>query len=157
MPGAIDSKRVVERFVAEVINEGRTESMDELVSEVELRDGIAWLKRAFPDHALRINKLLAAEDDHVAAQFVASGTHLGPLEDVPDEGDSLPATGRRFEVPLAAIYKVDDGRISGHWLDWDWLSILHQLGLVVGVQQPADAPNGVVRTTSPSQRGQIHR
>jgi len=143
MPGAIDSKRVVERFVAEVINGDRPEAMDELVSEGELRGGIAWLKRAFPDHALSIEKLLAAEDDHVSALFVASGTHLGPLEDVPADGDSLPPTGRRFEVPLTALYKVDDGRISRHWLDWDWVSILDQLGFVVKVEPPSNAATGV--------------
>jgi predicted ester cyclase len=147
MPVAIDPKRVVERFVAEVINEGRPEAMDELVSDAELRGGIAWLKRAFPDHALGIEKLLIAEDHHVAATLVASGTHLGPLEDVPADGDSLAATGRRFEVPLAAIYKVDGGRISGHWLDWDWVSILHQLGFIVRAEQPSDAST-VVRSKS---------
>ena len=143
MPGAIESKRVVERFVAEVINDDRPEAMDELVSEGELRGGIAWMKRAFPDHALSIEKLFAAENDHVAALFVASGTHLGPLEDVPADGDSLPPTGRQFEVPLTALYKVDDGRISGHWLDWDWVSILGQLGFVVKVELPSSAATGV--------------
>jgi hypothetical protein len=63
MEGANDPKRVVARFVDEVINEGRSESMDELVAEAELREGIAWFKAAFPDHRLRIEKLLAAEDD----------------------------------------------------------------------------------------------
>jgi predicted ester cyclase len=131
MPETIDSRRVVERFVVEVINEGRPEAMEELVSEAELRGGIAWVKRAFPDHALKIESLLAAEDDHVAAQFVASGTHLGPLHDVPTDGNTLLPTGRRFEVPLTAIYKVEDGRISDHWLNWDWVAILDQLGFTL--------------------------
>ena len=129
-----ESKRIVARFVAEVINEGRPESMDELVAEKGLRGGIAWFRGAFPDHALRIEKLLAAEDNYVAAQFVASGTHRGQLEGVPAEGYSFAPTGRRFEVPLTAIYKVDDGRISGHWLVWDWFSIFEQLGLDVRYQ-----------------------
>jgi ketosteroid isomerase-like protein len=140
MPGTIDSKRVVERFVVEVVNEGRPEAMEELVSHGELPGGVAWFKRAFPDHALKIESLLAAEDDHVAAQFVASGTHLGPLDDVPAEGHTLPPAGRRFEVPLTAIYRVDDGRISDHWLNWDWVAILDQLGFALRAEPRTSRP-----------------
>ena len=140
MPRTIDSKRVVERFVVEVVNDGRPEAMEELVSEGELRGGIAWIKRAFPDHALKIESLFAAEDDHVAAQFVAAGTHLGPLDDVPVDGKTLHPTGRRFEVPLTAIYKVDDGRISDHWLNWDWVAILDQLGFTLRAEPRTDQP-----------------
>ena len=140
MPGTIDSKRVVERFVVEVVNEGRPEAMEELVSDGELPGGVAWFKRAFPDHALKIESLLAAEDDHVAAQFIASGTHLGPLDDVPAEGHTLPPTGRRFEVPLTAIYRVDDGRISDHWLNWDWVAILDQLGFALRAEPRTSRP-----------------
>jgi steroid delta-isomerase-like uncharacterized protein len=139
MPEVKDPKRVVARFVAELINEGSSGAMAELVSEDELRDGIAWFKNVFPDHALRIEKLLAAEDDHVAAQLVATGTHLGVLKGVPAEGDSFAPTGRRFEVPLTALYKVDSGRISRHWLVWDWVSIFDQLGLRLRVGD-AEAP-----------------
>jgi predicted ester cyclase len=50
----------------------------------------------------------------------------------------VPPTGRRFEVPLTAIYKVDDGRINRHWLNWDWVSILDQLGFAVNVEPSTD-------------------
>jgi predicted ester cyclase len=116
--------------------------MNELVAEEALKEGLAWSKEAFPDHAVIPEKLLAAENDHVVAVLRASGTHRGPLRDVRFDGQSMtdrpgrsagvlktiPPTGKRWEVYTTALYKVEDGRITAHWLVWDWLSILDQLG-----------------------------
>ena len=142
MNSAEDARRIVERFLAEAVTAGDGAAMDELVAEEELREGVAWIKEAFPDHAVIPEKLLAAADDHVVAVLRASGTHLGPLSGVRLDGqsmsgrpgrsasemDTIPATGKRWEVYTTALYKVDHGRISAHWLVWDWLSILEQLG-----------------------------
>jgi predicted ester cyclase len=137
-----DARRIVERFLAEAITAGDSAAMDELVAEEELKQGIAWMKQAFPDHAVTTEKLLAAEDDHVVALLRASGTHLGPLRGVRFNGQSMsdragrsgevmetiPPTGKRWEIYATALYEVKDRRISAHWIVWDWLSILEQLG-----------------------------
>ena len=142
MKSAEDARRIVERFLAEAVSAGDSAAMEELVAEEELKQGVAWIKGAFPDHAVTPEKLLAAEDDHVVAVLRASGTHLGPLSGVRLEGQSMsgrpgrsagvmetiPPTGKRWEVYATALYKVEDGRITAHWLVWDWLSILEQLG-----------------------------
>ena len=63
--------------------------MNELVAEEALKEGVAWIKEAFPDHAIIPEKLLAAENDHVVAVLRASGTHRGPLRDVRFDGQSM--------------------------------------------------------------------
>ena len=137
-----DARRIVERFLAEAVTAGDSAAMEELVAEEELKQGVAWIKEAFPDHAVIPEKLLAADDDHVVALLRASGTHLGPLRGARFDGQSMsgrpgraagvmetiPPTGKRWEVNATALYKVEDGRISAHWIVWDWLSILEQLG-----------------------------
>ena len=137
------ARRTVERFLTEAINRGDVSAMDELVAEEDLKGGVAWVKDAFPDHTVIPEKLLAADDGHVVAVLRASGTHLGPLHGLPFEGQSMtrlqgrttgrvmkdiPPTGKRWEVYTTALYKVEVGRITAHWLVWDWLAILEQLG-----------------------------
>jgi hypothetical protein len=84
-----DARRIVERFLAEAVTAGDSAAMEELVAEEELKQGVAWIKEAFPDHAVIPEKLLAADDDHVIALLRASGTHLGPLRDVRFDGQSM--------------------------------------------------------------------
>jgi predicted ester cyclase len=142
-----DARHIVERFLAEAVTAGDSAAMDELVAEEGLKQGVAWFKEAFPDHAVVPEKLLAAEDDHVVALLRASGTHLGPLSGVPLEGQSMSGhpgrstgvmetvspTGKRWEVNATALYKVEVGQISAHWIVWDWLSILDQIGALESV------------------------
>ena len=142
-----DARHIVERFLAEAVTAGDSAAMDELVAEEGLKQGVAWFKEAFPDHAAMPEKLLAAEDDHVVAVLRVSGTHLGPLSGVPLEGQSMsghpgrstgvmetvPPTGKRWEVDATALYKVEDGQISAHWIVWDWLAILDQIGALGSV------------------------
>ena len=149
-----DARRIVERFLAEAVTAGDGAAMDELVAEVELKEGVAWFKEAFPDHAVIPEKLLAADDDHVVAVLRASGTHLGPLSGMPFDGQSMsgrpgrsagvmetiPPTGKRWDVYTTALYKIEDGRITAHWIVWDWLAILDQLGAheAMARTQPGD-------------------
>jgi hypothetical protein len=114
-----DARRIVERFLAEALTAGDSAAMDELVAEEGLKEGVAWIKEAFPDHAVIPEKLLAAEDEYVAL-LRASGTHLGPLGGVPFDGQSMtgrpgrsaevmatiPPTGKRWEVYTTALFKV---------------------------------------------------
>jgi predicted ester cyclase len=125
--GSIEaSKRVVTAFLA-AITDGDDAAVDRLVSEEGLKVGIAVFRRAFPDHAIRATRLLAAEDDHVVAWLVGSGTHLGPLVGFPTPDRTLEPTGRRWESSFLAVYRLTEGRVSNHWVGWPWLEILDQL------------------------------
>jgi predicted ester cyclase len=119
------NKDVVRRLVAEVLNGGNLEAIDELYAP-ELagaaRRWIAPFRASFPDVHMEIVELIA-EGDTVVARFTCSATHLGPwLGQAP--------TGRRFErVDEVAIFRLHDARIVHAWSLEDTLGRLRQLGL----------------------------
>ena len=63
---------------------------------------------------------LVCEGDTAAARLLYSGTHIGPLLD-------LPATGRRFEYAGAAFFTVTDGLLASAWVLGDLAGLRRQL------------------------------
>jgi predicted ester cyclase len=129
------NKAVVSRLVAEVLNGGRLEAIDELFAPelaAEARGWITPFRASFPDVDMEVVDLIA-EGDKVVGRFTCSATHLGVwLGHAP--------TGRRFErVDEVAIFRLDDGRIVDSWSLEDSLSRLRQLGLVA-VPDPGGEP-----------------
>ena len=119
------NKAVVRRLVAEVLNGGRLEVIDELYAPelaAATRRWIAPFRASFPDVHMEVVELIA-EGDRVVGRFTCSATHLGPwLGQEP--------TGRRFErVDEVAIFRFRDGRIVDAWSLEDTLGRLRQLGL----------------------------
>lgn len=115
-------RRIVDRYLAECLNEGRPDAAEELVASSELKQRSERLRRAFPDLEVRTIVLLG-EHDLVAGHFTARGTHLGLYQGVPP-------TGRRCETSWTAVYRIEDGRISDAWVTWDQLSLMEQLAAV---------------------------
>jgi steroid delta-isomerase-like uncharacterized protein len=115
-------RRIVEQFLAQVLNGKDPGSAEDLISSVELRQRTGGLLRAFPDLEMRAVVLLA-ERNLVAGHFVARGTHLGLFQGVPP-------TGRTWEARCTAVYRVEDGRIADAWVTWDQLSLMEQLAAV---------------------------
>lgn len=64
-----------------------------------------------------------AEDDVVAFDFEMAATHSGELLEVP-------ATGNRFEITNAALFRVEDGQVIDEWPRTDMLGLLRGIGLV---------------------------
>lgn len=115
-------KRVVERYLAEVLNGGSPGSADELISNNGFRERLSRLRIAFPD--LEVETLvLLAEDDLVAGHFLGRGTHRGLFQGVPP-------TGRSWEARCTGVYRVDDGRVADAWVTWDQMSLMEQLAAV---------------------------
>jgi ketosteroid isomerase-like protein len=119
------NKEAVRRLVAEILNGGHLEVIDELYTP-ELapvaRRWIAPFRASFPDVHMEIVELIA-EGDKVVGRFTCSATHLGEwLGQVP--------TGRRFErIDEVSIFRFRDGRIANVWSLEDTLERLKQLGL----------------------------
>ena len=122
------NKAVVRRLVAEVLNGGRLEVIDELFAPElapQARRWIAPFRASFPDVHMEIVDLIA-EGDKVVGRFTCSATHLG-------EWLGHAPTGRRFErVDEVTIFRLGDGRIADSWSLEDTLSRLRQLGLIAG-------------------------
>jgi predicted ester cyclase len=106
-----ENKRLVARAVAEVINGGRMEAIDELYTPGMAADVRAWVapfREAFPD--VRMDTVaLVGEGDTVVGQFRCSGTQAGPWM-------GRPATGRAFrDVREVYWFTVRGGRIVDAW------------------------------------------
>jgi predicted ester cyclase len=129
------NKAVIRRLVAEVLNGGRLEVIDELYAPELAPAARRWItpfRASFPDVHMEVVELIA-EGDKVVGRFTCSATHLGDwLGHAP--------SGRRFErVDEVAIFHLRDGRITNAWSLEDTLSRLRQLGLTA-VPDPAGEP-----------------
>jgi predicted ester cyclase len=74
-----ENKAVVRRLIAEVLNGGRLEVIDELYAPTlapAARRWIAPFRASFPDVHMEIVELIA-EGDKVVGRFTCSATHLG--------------------------------------------------------------------------------
>jgi predicted ester cyclase len=121
----VEPKDVVRRFVAEAVNEGRLELVDELFTP-ELtgwaRDWFGSFRRSFPDMEMELVELVA-DGDTVVARFTCSATHTGQWR-------GYPPTGRRFEdVDEVYFFTFSGDRIAGVWGIEDSLDRFRQLGL----------------------------
>ncbi len=85
---------------------------------IELQKGFL---HTFPDQRIQIDRLVA-EGELVAVMATYSGTQSGPMGD-------LPATGKQFQSPFLAIFRIESGKIVELWVEWDNIAILSQLGL----------------------------
>jgi steroid delta-isomerase-like uncharacterized protein len=87
------------------------------------------LVTAAPDRASR-DVVLLAEGEYVVEQARYIGTHTGPLRS--PEGVEIPATGKPFDVPFVAVFRVQSGKISSIRIYYDQMELLMQLGLIPG-------------------------
>ena len=78
-------------------------------------------RAAFPDQRNEIRSLRHA-DDAVIVEFDLLGTHLG-------EFLGVPASGKEFRAPMAAIFEFDDDHITCERIYFDAGTILRQLGI----------------------------
>ena len=83
-----------------------------------LRDFFA----AFPDFHTTIEDLVIDTDkSSVAIRWTAHGTHARAYLGVPP-------SGKRIEFAGIEIIRVENGRITERWGEWDGMSLLRQLG-----------------------------
>ena len=82
-----------------------------------------WL-RAVPDYTDTISNMIA-DGDKVAYISTMTGTHTGPLGEVP-------ATGKTFTLVNIIMQRLEDGKVVETWVSWDNVAFLSQLGLMPG-------------------------
>ena len=126
-----DNKAHVRRFITEIFEQGRVESVDELCAkdfightwgEID-RDG---LKQA----TARVHKSLAdvhftvedeiAEGDRVAVRVTASARQVGEIA-------GQPATGNSYTIGEIHIFRFRDREVAEHWHQYDQLGRMKQL------------------------------
>ena len=124
----IDPKDVVQRLVADVMNQRNLGALDDLYAPRLAPAARRWVEpflESFSDVQMRIVQLVA-EGETVVGRFSCSGTHTGTWL-------GHPPTGRRFtDVAEVYFFRVVDGRITRAWGLEDTIARLRQLGLDVG-------------------------
>jgi steroid delta-isomerase-like uncharacterized protein len=129
---------LVQRWFREVWNEGRVQTIYDLLDEnvigigqdqpgVEIHgpaDFVALFNRlhgAFPDIKITVDDTIAA-DDKVVARWSAVMTHTG-------DHLGIPATNRPVRVTGITIAQIKDGKIIRGWDNWDQLALMQQLSV----------------------------
>jgi hypothetical protein len=118
---------VVRRLVAEVINGGDLDLLEELCVEPlapKLRQAFAEFRAAFPDWHQEIVELVT-EGETVVARFRCTGTQRGAWR-------GLPPTERRMKVDEVYFFRITDGRIRSLWGLEDTWTRMRQLRGVAG-------------------------
>ena len=129
-----DNAEAARRFVSDVWNGNREESVYELVAEDcpgAMGSGpdatLAWhrdRRSSFPDLRYDIEDLVAA-DDRVVLHWHATGTQQGQFGPVP-------ATGRAVDYHGATFLTFNsDGRVCRVWSINELFQVLQQLGVTV--------------------------
>jgi steroid delta-isomerase-like uncharacterized protein len=140
---AKENVELMRRWFKEVWNEGRTETIQELLAPDaigigELEDGrelhgpeefVPFVKRirgAFPDINIKVEDAFGTKD-RVVVRWSASMTHNG--------GDlGIAATGKPVRISGMSIARIVDKKIVEGWDNWDQLGMLKQIGVYVSPQ-----------------------
>ncbi len=125
---------LVRRFIDEVFVGGRTEAIDELLTDDFVshtlplpEPGRDPLKAATERvHASLSGVVFDVEDlladgDRVAVRLTASATPTGDFMGVP-------ASGTRYTIGEMHWFRIQDGQIAEHWHQHDALGMMQQLG-----------------------------
>jgi steroid delta-isomerase-like uncharacterized protein len=132
-----ENKALVRRFYDEVVSEHKLEVLDEIFgTEADgAKEGFkeghrrtqVHIQAAYPDLHEQVEQMIA-EEDWVAVWTTVEGTHTG--------GDyvGIPATGKRIRIPVAATWRINNGKLVEQSFTADFNSVYEQLGVL----SPAD-------------------
>ncbi|HEX2911467.1 MAG TPA: ester cyclase [Chloroflexia bacterium] len=134
-----DNKDLNRRVVEEVLNTGKVELLDEMMTPsvaAHLQRDIPALRQAFPDLHYTIENMVA-EGDQVVVRVTMTGTNTGPFQGRPPTGRSARWTGM-------VLSRCAGGKIVEQWFNLDLFTLMQQLGVIPGgmpshaglVQQP---------------------
>ena len=92
------------------------------MARAAVRDLLQELMTGLPDFQVETEKMHHA-DDAVIGEARITGTHHGTF-------NGIPATGRRVEVSMAAIFDFDEDRLLCEKVYYDVATVLVQLGVL---------------------------
>jgi steroid delta-isomerase-like uncharacterized protein len=90
-----------------------------------VRELLQGLMDGFPDFHIDMGKMRHA-DDAVIIEGLITGTQDG-------EWAGIPPTGRRIEVPVAAIFEFDEDRLLCETVYMDMATVLTQIGVLPAI------------------------
>lgn len=134
----MDNAAIFRRWFEEVWNQGREATIDELFAADGVAHGLgapgeitrgpgafkpfwAQLRAAFPDINFVVSDTVS-EGDSVAGRWSATMTHSG-------DQLGVPATQKALTVTGMSLLRVQHGRITDAWNNWDQHVLIRELGL----------------------------
>jgi len=115
-----ENKELVGRYLQALSGQAKPPVLVErFVSDAALAEHISQAEAAFPFYEL-IAEDLIAEGDVVALRGTFQGIHSGPF-------GGIEATGRSVSANLMIFYRIEDGRIAQHWMQFDVAALIAQL------------------------------
>ncbi len=117
---------------------GRSFSVADTMERADPRN---W-QRAFPDFKEDIVNLIGNED-YMVVERHSTGTHQGPLQ----IGDQvIKPTGRRFDIQVADVVKIENGEAVHVEHYYDMVSVLRRLGLMPDIPLGHDERTATIPT-----------
>lgn len=129
------NKILVRRYFEECLNQGKLETIDELISPTyvshypagydlgggpeDVKQIVASVRRGFSDLHFTLEDFVA-QGEKVVARWTFRGTHDGDFM-------GIAPTGKQAQVAGVAVYRIADGKIEEVWLSWDVFGLLKQL------------------------------
>lgn len=118
-PAAEANKDLITRYFA-LFNEDHEAAIEEFIEDEVLIHHIEMFNASFPGYQLFADDMIAEADRiFVQARFV--GVHSGDLM-------GIAPTGNEVTLVLALTYDIVDGKIVNHWMYFDQVSLLQQVG-----------------------------
>ncbi|MBI2304985.1 MAG: ester cyclase [Chloroflexi bacterium] len=133
----LEEKKAIARRYLDLFNQGNLEGLSEVVLPTVvdhysasgvatglegLKQTLSQFRRSFPDMYVTIEDIVA-EGDIVVVRCTGRGTHRGDFA-------GIRPTGKRVTVPIIAIYRIANGKITDRWNIADSLAMIQQLGTV---------------------------
>ena len=132
-----NNKQIARRYLEECWNQGKLDSVRELMADncrhhdpvfPSLSGGAENIKRhitscraGFPDLKFTIDDTIA-ERNEVVHHWTARGTHKGQFL-------GMQPTNKHSTVTGTSIFRIENGKITEQWVEWNLMSMMEQLGV----------------------------
>ncbi len=117
---ASTNKQLIASYLSALSGKAKTpELVVQFVSDPDLVKHIQDVEAAFPAYEL-IPEETIAEGDLVVVRAVFRGVHRGIFA-------GISPTGRAVSAGLMIVYRIADGRIAQHWMQFDMFGLMTQL------------------------------
>ena len=119
-----NNKAYVRKYVAALSGKDKPKALqDEYIadSDEELKGHIMFFEASFPHYEFIVDDMIA-EGDKISVLARFRGVHKADLM-------GIPPTGKQVEVPFAITYRLGEGKIVQHWMSFDRMALMEQLGV----------------------------
>ncbi|RIK44574.1 MAG: ester cyclase [Chloroflexi bacterium] len=119
-----ENKAYIQQYLAALSGKAKPPALvNQYIADTDdaLRQHIAGAEAAFPHYEMIVDDLIA-EGDKVVVRFTMRATHQGDFM-------GIPATGKQVNMPGIIIYHIADHKIVEHWMQFDAMTLMQQLGV----------------------------